>query len=134
MHPCMRPFPPTLYPGVRSLLSRMVHHAGGASPGANGGSADSFDLVNLCSTFGSDPSITSFAQVRPPAGVGGRSLGELPWTFALMPIHYDHLVLTLPSSRCPCSCSVPAAVLRATASARACRWPLTPSATSAGEL
>jgi len=82
MHPCMRPFPPTLYPGVRSLLSRMVHHAGSASPGAsnnNGVGADSYDLVNLCSTFGSDPSITSFAQVGlgRRGGAGGCLLGGL---------------------------------------------------------
>ena len=81
LHPSMRsPFPPTCYPGVRSLLSRMVHHAGGGSPGAssNGGvAADSYDLVNLCSTFGSDPSITSFAQVGRRGGAGGCLFGGL---------------------------------------------------------
>ncbi|PSC69420.1 anaphase-promoting complex subunit 1 isoform X2 isoform B [Micractinium conductrix] len=54
--------------GVRSLLSRMAHHHGGASSdggGAGAGAAveGSFDLVHLCATFGSDPSIMSFAQL-----------------------------------------------------------------------
>jgi hypothetical protein len=53
--------------GVRSLLSRMVHHQQGA------GGADSFDLVNLCTTFGSDPFVMSFAQV---GSRGGRSWGR----------------------------------------------------------
>lgn len=69
-------------PGVRSLLSRMVHHAGGSSPGASppgGSGADGFDLVNLCSTFGSDPSITSFAQVGPAGWLAGVHLDCPGW-------------------------------------------------------
>lgn len=60
--------------GVRSLLSRMAHHQGGpsASGGQGGGQggalADSFDLVNLCATFGSDPCVMGFAHVRCAAG------------------------------------------------------------------
>ena len=48
--------------GVRSLLSRMVHQGGGGGDGASGVD-DSFDLVTLCSTFGSDPAVMSFANV-----------------------------------------------------------------------
>lgn len=55
------PLPPDIAcAGVRSLLSRMVHHGGGSG---GDGSDDSFDLVNLCSTFGSDPFVMSFAHV-----------------------------------------------------------------------
>ena len=53
------------FAGVRSLLSRMVHHGGNNSSA----SEDSFDLVNLCSTFGSDPFVMSFAQARLRCGV-----------------------------------------------------------------
>lgn len=58
LHQHTLPATPSTHAGVRSLLSGMVHHGGGASP-----ADDSFDLVNLCSTFGSDPAVMSFAQV-----------------------------------------------------------------------
>lgn len=48
---------PMLPAGVRSLLSHMFFRGGGAGEGG-------LDLVNLCATFGSDPFITSFAQVH----------------------------------------------------------------------
>ncbi|KAL4443950.1 hypothetical protein ABPG75_011687 [Micractinium tetrahymenae] len=46
--------------GVRSVLSRMAHHQGGGS-GTDGN--ESFELVHLCATFGSDPFVMSFAQL-----------------------------------------------------------------------
>jgi hypothetical protein len=55
--------------GVRSLLSRMVHHQQGA------GGAYSFDLVNLCTTFGSDPFVMSFAQVGSRGSHAGTGVG-----------------------------------------------------------
>lgn len=77
--PCP-PFPPPA--GVRSLLSRMVHHAGGGSGGASSGAPDGYDLINLCSTFGSDPAIMAFAHVRRRRGQSRACLGlctGAPW-------------------------------------------------------
>ncbi|KAI3425098.1 hypothetical protein D9Q98_008476 [Chlorella vulgaris] len=67
--------------GVRSLLSRMVHHGGGSG---GDGSDDSFDLVNLCSTFGSDPFVMSFAHLFCGGGRSGSSdfCSRLPATAA----------------------------------------------------
>lgn len=57
--------------GVRSLLSRMVGQQGGGGGGAD--EEGSFDLVHLCSTFGSDPFVMNFAHLF--CGGGGGDAG-----------------------------------------------------------
>lgn len=41
-----------------------MFHAKGSGGNAAGDEPAGFDLVQLCATFGSDPFVTSFAQVQ----------------------------------------------------------------------
>ena len=128
---------PSSHPGVRSLLSRMAHHHGGASSdggGAGAGAAveGSFDLVHLCATFGSDPSIMSFAQASRSLGLG-RCPSRVERRCTARVWHSIAESDAPPSvpSPAPCSCSA-AAKATAAACAPACPPRPPPSPTFAG--